>query len=132
MVHLALVAELGQSPDGLGEGHARVGAVELVQIDGLHVEGGERGLAGGPEMLRATVDDPGTVAGADVASLGGDEDLVPAGPAGTESLGHQSLVVAGVGTTGAVGVGGVDEGDPCLEGGVDGTDGPGAVRPALE
>jgi hypothetical protein len=121
--------ELGQRPHRLGEGHLGVGAVELVQADGVDAEGAQAGLAGLAEVFGPPVQAP-LAAGPGVAALGGHQHPVAvARPAG-QGLGDQALAMAEVGLVAAVGVGRVDQGHAGVQGGVDGPDRAGLVGPA--
>jgi hypothetical protein len=64
----------------------------LIEIDRVHLEPCEAGLAGLADVLRATTDPGGPTLGiADIAELGGQHDLVA--PTADRST-HELLVVA--------------------------------------
>ena len=119
---LALVLEVLERPDGLRERHVGVRAVVLVEVDPVGAQRAQRGLAGRAQVGRRAVELPRRAA-ARVAALGGHEDAVAAGGRAPDRLGDEALVVADLGLVRRVGVGGVDEGDPGVERGVDGPDG---------
>ena len=126
--HLALVLELLEGADGLGVGDVRVGAVVLVEVDAVGAERLQARLARLTDVLGAAVDLP-CAAGADVAGLGGDDDVVVAA---VQRLGDQPLVVADLALVAGVGVGGVDQVDAGVERGVDRADRLLLGRPAGE
>jgi hypothetical protein len=99
--------------------------VLVVQVDVIGAEPGQRGVAGGDDVLRPPVDtDPGAVLAPLVAELGGQHHLVPAacdGPADQQLIGKR-----------AVHVGGVQEGAAKVDAAVDGGDGLGFVGGAVE
>ncbi len=99
---------------GLLDRRVGVDPVLVVEVDVVDAQPGQRGVTGLPHVLGATVDGaPGRVLRiAHDGELGGDDRLVPAG---AEGPAQQDLV--GVG---AVHVGGVEEGEPQVEGAVDG------------
>ena len=96
-----------------------IGAVELVEVDAVGLQGAQRRLARRAQVLRAPVGRPVLLAVARQAALGGDDDVVAAA---LEGLGDQALAVADVAVVARVRVGGVDEADAGVERGVDGAD----------
>lgn len=67
--------------------------MELVEPDGLDPEALERGLGGLLQVVGVAVHRPGAVARAQVAALGGDQDVGGVPGVGGEGLGDQALVV---------------------------------------
>lgn len=51
MADLALVLQLGQHADRLGDGHPRVGPAELVQVDPVEPQPGQAALASLAQVL---------------------------------------------------------------------------------
>jgi len=112
---LALGDQLGHGADGLLDLRSLRRAVQVVQVDHVHAQPGQRRLAGPLDVAALPADDALVVATRAVdAELGRELDaLAPArqGPA------HEDLVVAR-----AVDVGRVDEGHAEVERPVDGRD----------
>jgi hypothetical protein len=85
--------EPGHGSHGLLDGHGAVHAVLVVEVDVVHAQALEGGVAGGADVVRPTVDaDPAPVGETLVAELRGELDLVAAaghGPA------HELLVGEG-------------------------------------
>jgi hypothetical protein len=106
---LALVDEPGQSADGLLDRDLGIDAMLLVEVDRVDAQPPQARLAGLADVLRATVDRARTPH--DVAELRREDDLVAAV---AYRAPHELLVV-----TGAVDVGGIEEGHAELERPVD-------------
>ena len=70
--------QLGHRPDGVLDGHARVRAVQVVQVDVVDAEPLERGVAGLRHVRGRAVDAHPLPVPEDVAELGGQHDLVAA------------------------------------------------------
>src|SRR5215218_3852001 len=103
MPDLALVAQLGESPDGVLERYATVRPMELVYVDRVHLETAQAPLAGFAQVPRPSVGLPAPGAGTYEAALRSDHQVVRVR---VESGGDLALV-----DLGAVGVGGVYEVD---------------------
>ena len=101
VANLALVLELGQREDRLGDGHPRVGAVELVKQNLIEPQPPQAVLARAPQVLRPPVGLPAPGTGAHQAALGRDDQIRGVG---IERLGDQVLADGGT-----VGVSVVDE-----------------------
>src|SRR6185437_5172986 len=113
---LALGDELGHRADGLFDLGGLRRAVQVIQVDVVHAEPGQRRLAGPLDVVVLAADDAVPVAGGPVdAELRSQLHLVAAA---RDTAADQYLVVAS-----AVDVGGVDEGDAQVQGAVDGRDG---------
>ena len=56
VAHLAGGDELGHRADGLLDGHVGIGPVQVVQVDVVEAEPGERAVDRGPDVLGAAVD----------------------------------------------------------------------------
>ena len=113
--HLAGAHQLGHGADGLFDRRARVDAVLVVEIDGIDAQALQRGVAGGANVFRTSIDaDPAPVGIALVAELGRQDDLVAAAADGAAD---QPLVGER-----AVHVGGVEKVDAEVERAVDGGD----------
>src|SRR6478672_9241220 len=106
MPDLALVLQLGDRADRVGQRHRRVGAVKLVQRHLLQPEPSQAALADLAEVLRPAVGLPAVGARPDQAALGRDDQVVRVR---VECLGDQGLA-----DRGAVRVGGIDEVDAQL------------------
>ena len=111
---LAPVDEIGERAEGLIDVGVGVRAVDLVEVDPIRVQA--------PQGVLDAADDapPGSASAAGVlahreADLGREHDIVP--PAPGECLADDLLGLAG-----GVDVGGVDEVDTCVQGGVDDAD----------
>jgi hypothetical protein len=100
---LALVLQLGERADRLGQRHLPVRPVELVQRDLLEPEPPQAALARLPQVFRAPVGVPAARAGPDQAALGRDHQVVWVR---VQRLGDQLFAHRW-----PVGVGGVDEVD---------------------
>ena len=126
VAHLALRHQLGHGPDRLLDRRVGVDPVLVVEVDVVDAEPRQRAVAGLAHVLGPAVDGAlGRVVGvAHDAELGGDDRLVAA-PG--QRLADEHLV--GVRP---VHVGGVEEGDPELEGPVDGGGRLGVVRRPVE
>ncbi|GHI02515.1 hypothetical protein Scel_08360 [Streptomyces cellostaticus] len=114
--------QFGHGADGLGERDGGVAAVHVVEVDDVDVQAAQARLDGLPDVGRVVADGPvarGVGAVLD-AELGGQCDLVTV--RGDER--REELLVG----TGAVHVGGVDEGDARLDGGLQGVEGRRVVR----
>ena len=120
------------APTESAYGDLRVGAVELVEADGVDAEPLERRLDGLLEVRRVAVDGPRAVAGPPVSALGGDQHAGGVAAPGGQRLRDQRLVVADLVGVDVVGVGRVDQGDAGVERGDDGVDRAAAVGPALD
>ena len=107
LAHLARLDEFAQRAQRVGDGHRVVGVVQLVEVDVVGAESAQRVLAGAAHVVGLA---PKCVSSMRHAELGRDDDLVAAAP---ERHAEQHL-----GLGGAVDVGGVEEGDARLEGGV--------------
>src|SRR6478736_337525 len=122
---LAAVGDLLQRADDLVVGDLRVGPVVLPERDLLHAEALQAGVDGLAEVGGRAVGVPAAALGADVAALGGEHDAVT-GPELVEDRGDEPLVLAlragALLVAGAVGVGGVEEGDARVEGRRDGVE----------
>ena len=115
MAHLPRLHELGHRADGLLYLGVLRRPVQVVQVDVVHAEPGQRRLAGPLDVVVLAADDPVRVAAGPVdAELRGQLHLVAAA---RDAAADQHLVVAG-----AVDVGGVEEGDAEVQGAVDGRD----------
>ena len=126
IAHVAGLDEVADGADGFLDRHVRVDPAWPVDIDVVGVEA----LQGvGEERLHcrraAVIAEPGTVGAAQGPELDADHDLVA--PAAGQRLGDEHLVVAH-----AVVVAGVEEGDPGVDGSVDGGDAFGAVSRTVE
>jgi len=111
---LARALQVGDGPDRLLVRHRGVGPVVLVEVDRLHPQRAQAGLAGAPQVVGPAVDIPVAMR-PDVAALGRDQHLVRRGAVIPQRAGDQSLVVARVGLIQAVRVGRVDQGHPASE-----------------
>ena len=98
---LALVLQLDQRADRVHEVDLRVGPVELIERDLVHLQAAEAALAGFAQVLGSAVGLPPARAGSGQTALGGDDQVVGVG---MQRLGEQVLA-----DVGSVGVGGVDE-----------------------
>ncbi len=107
--NLAGFDQLAECAPGLFDRHRRVDPVLVVEVDVIDAEPGQTGVARRSQVVRFPVDGPGAVVVALVAELGGQHHLVPAAGDG---LADQFLV-----DEGAIDIGGVEEGDPGVEGG---------------
>src|SRR5512143_2836239 len=114
--------QLGQGCHALAEGDGGVGGVELVKPDLVDPQGLERGLAGAPQVRRTPVAVPAPPAPHD-STLGGNQDPGARSVPLPEGPGDEPLVMPGLGRIEAVGIGGVDQSHPRVEGGVDDPDG---------
>jgi hypothetical protein len=102
--HLPRPDQLGHRADRLLDRHVRVDAVLVIEVDRLDAEPLEARLAGRADIIGVAAHaEEAAVLAADVAELGGEEDLVAAAGDGAAD---QLLVAAD-----AVHVGGVEEGD---------------------
>jgi hypothetical protein len=97
--------------------------VVLVQADRLHAETAQGCFGGAAHVGGVAVHRPATTAGADVAAFGGDQDRAAVTAPRRQRFGHKHLAVARVRPAQAVGVGGVDQGHPGVQGGMDGLNG---------
>jgi hypothetical protein len=104
---LALVAELAQGADLVGERDVRVDAVQLVERELVQLEPAQAEFGLLAQVFGAAERDP-LAAQVDMAALGGDHQI---GRVRVQCLGQQLLVVAEV-----IGVGGVDEVDAEFDG----------------
>lgn len=121
MAHLALGDQFGQRADGLLDGRVRVDAVLVVEVDVVGAEPQERAFDRGLHVAGAAVDDAGAVAGVgDETELRRHDDVVAAA---LDGLADDFLAVEG-----AVDLGGVDVGDPDVQGPVDGADRLGVIE----
>jgi hypothetical protein len=102
------LAHLRQGADGVLQRHVGVGTVELIEVDALELEAPQAALALLAQVLGPAVGVPHVRAGPDQAALGGDRKVVGVG---MQRLGDQVLAHLG-----AVGVGGVDQVDPEVDG----------------
>jgi len=107
----------GQRPHAGRQRRPRVGRVELVERDPLHPERLPARLAGGGEMPGPSIGGPGA-GGPRQPALGRDHDAGAVPVPGGQGAGDQPLVVPRLALVPAVGVGGVEEVDPGVEGGV--------------
>ncbi|CAM5268324.1 hypothetical protein SCALM49S_05047 [Streptomyces californicus] len=125
LLDLALLDQLRQRADRLGERDGRVSAVHVVEVDDVGAQPAQARLDGGPDVRGVVADAPVVgVVGADEGELGGEGDLVPVGP---DERGEELLVGPA-----PVGVGGVEERDARLQGGVEGVAGGAFVGVAVE
>ncbi len=108
MGHLALGHQLGQQAELLLGGHRGIDAVQLEQVDPLEAEPSEAELALLAQVLGPPDREPLPRALAGEAGLGGDDQVLGVG---VERLEDQPLAHLG-----PVGVGGVDEVDPHVDG----------------
>ncbi|MCW0424987.1 hypothetical protein NB713_002930 [Xanthomonas sacchari] len=122
--HLALFHQPRHRPDRVLDRHVRIHPVLVVEVDVVHAEPAQAGLAGRLHVFRTAVDAAcGRVVGVELdAELGRQHDLVAA-PG--QRLADQHFV--GVR---AVHVGGVDEADAVLDRGMDDRDRGGVVAAA--
>ena len=111
MAHLSRSDQLGHRPDGVLDRHLRVDPVLVVEVDAVGAEPAQAGLAALLDVLRPAVDAHSASRVAADRELGRQHHLVPAAGDGPP---HELLVVAG-----PVGVGGVEERDPELQGAED-------------
>ncbi|CAN5572169.1 hypothetical protein BH20ACT19_BH20ACT19_07730 [soil metagenome] len=97
---LARLHELGHRPDGVLDRRVLVDPVLVVEVDVVHAEALERGVARAAHVLGLAVDpEHRAVLGALVAELGGEHDLVPAAldrPADEALVGERPVHVGGV------------------------------------
>jgi hypothetical protein len=93
--------------------------MELVQGDPLHAERTAARVAGGDEVARAAVGDPAP-SGPGQPALGREHHPRAVSRPFRQGPRDQPLVVAGLGLVAGVGVGGVEQGDARIEGGVQG------------
>src|SRR5579859_4090545 len=105
--------------------HRRIDPVDVVEIDRVHAEALQAGLAALRDVFRPAVRAGAAVGEPDVAELGGQDDLVA--PA-FDGAADQALVRA----VAAVGVGGIDEIDAELDRAMDGGDGLGLAGIAVD
>ena len=125
VMDLALFLEPGEFADLVVERHGRIDAVELVEVDALKPEVAQAhldllaqvlGAAEGDDVgLAAAAADPVLGTGAQHSALGGDDHVLGVGVQGAAD----DLLVG----VGAVGVGGVDEGDAEVDGAAQHADG---------
>ena len=119
---LALDDLLVQRTERLVDGHVRVGAVQLEEVDPVRAESAERGVDGLPDAAGMSAGDALVVGG--VPELGGDDDVVaPSAECGAEVR---------LGGPAAVDVGGVEEVDAGVEGCVHDGGRVALVEPAAE
>ena len=106
--NLPCANEIGHRPDRVLYRHGRVNAVLIIEIDRVHLEARQRGVARAPHVLGRAIDALERPVGiADVAELRRENDLGTAAPDGSA---HERLV-----RERAVDVGRVEEVDPQLE-----------------
>ena len=105
--------------------------MELIEVDALDTERLPGSVAGAPQMCRAGVALPRTT-GADESSLGGDDHLLRSAAPSPERAGDEPFVMPDLPVVKAIRVGGVDEGDAGIEGGVENQAGGGLVGAALD
>ena len=121
VAHLSRVDQLAQRADGLLDGGVRVGTVHVVEVDGLDAQTPQRCVTGRAHVLRPAAgarlvrvhhsDGPGD------PKLGGDLQLVSVpGDEWGEHLLVRAGGAGGIRLRFAVDVGGVEEGDPGVEG----------------
>lgn len=126
------VEQLAQRADGVGPGHGRIRLVQLVEADRLDAQSPGGGLGGALEVGGGAVDRPAAVSGPAAPALGRDQDAGGVAAVAPQGAGDQEFVVAPLVGLPVVAVGGVDERDARVEGGVDGGDGPLFVRAPLD
>ena len=100
----------------------------LVEVDAIGAQRLQRGVDGLLEVLGAPVERPAAVGVAQVAALGGDQDVVAVDA--LQGLGDQALAMTDVRAVLGVGVGGVDQRHAGIDRGVDRADGLILVGPA--
>src|SRR5690349_23497680 len=88
MTYLPGLHQLGHDAPGLLDGHVRVDAVLVVEVDVVDAEPAQRRVARGVDVLGAAVEpDEAAVRPALVAELGGDDHVVTApGDRGADEL----------------------------------------------
>ena len=111
----AVALQRGQRADAGRERRARVGRMELIEMDAVDAERAPAGLARGGEMARASVGDPGAVRTRQ-AAFGRHPDARAVAVPAAERASDQALVVTGLAGIPAVGVRGVEEIDAGIEG----------------
>jgi hypothetical protein len=117
---LALLAEPRHGADRLLDRDLRIHAMLVVEVDRVDTEALEAGLAGAPDVRRASVDEvPGAVRAPDLPELGREHDTLP--PAG-QRVAKELLVVPP-----PVHVGGIQEVEAQVERAVDHRDRHGVV-----
>ncbi len=123
---LARLHQLGHGVHGVLHGHLGILAVLVVEVDDLHNQPLQAGVAGAADMVGVAADASRRGVGriADDAELGGDDHLVPHGRQG---LAHQDFV-----DVGAVHIGGIEERDPAFHGVADGGRGFRVIAMAVE
>ena len=99
------------------ERRSRVGRVKLIQIDPFDAEGAPAGLARGEEVTRAAVRDPVALR-AGQAAFRGDQDARAIAAPCRDRARDEPFVVTGLARIPAIGVGGVEQGDAGVKGGV--------------
>ena len=110
---------------GVLDGHLGINPVLVVQVNDIHAEALQAGVAAGADVFGPAVHAQELALGiADVAELRGEDHLVATA---LDRPAHQTLVLAA-----AVHVGGVEEVQPQVEGAVDGGDGFPVIAGAVE
>ena len=125
---LAFVPQRGHRLQAAPERNRRVDRMKLIQVDPVDLQGLQRPLAGGADVNRRGIPDPG-VAGSPQADLGSNADRVPV-RAAHENPGQKPFVVAEVIVIEAIHIGRVDEGDADVEDLLDDARGGALVRPS--
>ena len=92
----AVALQRRERADAGRERRARIGRVQLVEVDALDAERAPAGLARGEQMARAAVGDPAPVRPRQPA-LGGDADARSIAAPRRERAGDQPLVVPALG-----------------------------------
>ncbi len=105
MAHLALLHQAAHRAHGVFNGCLGVHPVLVVEVDGLHPQPLQAGLAGGDHIIGAAVDAEAAARRADIAELGGEHRLGPVavlqGPAQQFFVGPRAVHVGRVQEVGA-------------------------------
>src|ERR1700752_1752727 len=79
---LARLPQPAQVPPPLLDGHLGIHARLVVEVDHLHTEAPETGVAGHPDVLRPTIDQVPAARSLDLAELGGQDHALAPPPDG--------------------------------------------------